>query len=193
MNQAVRLIVLLLVFCCLTSPAVAQDRIFDIYIIKWTSLPSDHIPLATLILADGKPHKFVIDTGSYQSLIDTAVARQMKVPVQTAGNANERKLEYIATSVDIGPGLFSLPRMPLTVFDLGTLHTETSVDGILGLDLLSNFALQFDFAKRELMLILGGKVAGTIYEPKKAQLIPLIYDSATEYWWVESTLSSATQ
>lgn len=180
------LLILFWAFCASICTA-QQTKVPVAYTLKWTTSKNSRVPMITVVLNDGKPHKFFVDTGAPNSLVDQTAAKELNLPVQVQAFDDGVKVNYIDTRADFGPGVFSLPQVPLVLSDLRALRqANADVIGILGANLLNYFALGFNFSRQELTLIPGGKIGGTSYEPMKTHRLPLL--PANEHWWVDGIL-----
>ena len=182
------LLCLLLSGCCLSTSCQAQEkRLPEAYTLRWTTYAGNSLPMITLLLSDGQLHKFVVDTGAPSSVIDSDVAKDLRLPIETVTFAGGSKYLLVKTPANFGPSVFQLPQLPLILTDLREFRkVDPSLHGILGTNVLDFFALAFDFSRQQLTFIPGGNVAGTPQELQGAHMLPLL--SRDDHWWVEGSL-----
>ena len=182
------LLCLLLSGCCLSTRCQAQEkRLPEAYTLRWTTYAGNSLPMITLLLSDGQLHKFVVDTGAPSSVIDSDVAKDLRLPIETVTFAGGSKYLLVKTPANFGPSVFQLPQLPLILTDLREFRkVDPSLHGILGTNVLDFFALAFDFSRQQLTFIPGGNVAGTPQELQGAHMLPLL--SRDDHWWVEGSL-----
>ncbi|MBQ9693365.1 MAG: clan AA aspartic protease [Kiritimatiellae bacterium] len=108
-------------------------------------------------LINGQPVKLMLDTGATHTVLHTGSAEKLKGVqwIDTSallfrGNSSQRPKMLIA-SLQVGPG--ESPTHPINVMDLSGVRSmmaePDTLDGIVGMDLLSSLPFVFDFAKKE--------------------------------------------
>lgn len=108
-------------------------------------------------LPDGKPRWFILDSGCPVTAVDTAVARELRLPLRNprrVGGAGEGR----AALADADLPALSLPGLdlrPAPGWALGVSGPVAPfegrrIDGLLGLDFLRRFVVRIDYPKRTL-------------------------------------------
>jgi hypothetical protein len=119
--------------------------------VQYHSLPHSHIGISATINGSG-PYEFMVDTGAQITVIDPALARELKL--ESTGSLN---IVTVSSHVDsplvsaelmtIGP--VSVRRIRMAAEDLGTVQADyPGLRGILGNNFLSRFDLLIDNAHR---------------------------------------------
>ncbi|MDX6486031.1 MAG: hypothetical protein QOF43_1184, partial [Gaiellaceae bacterium] len=110
------------------------------------------------VTINGKgPYSFAIDTGASQSLVDSAVAKELKVPKtgskqRIAGIASVSKLATIRVE-EWRVGSVKLPSTTIIETNLPFGNADGGVQGLLGSDMLSQFDIvTIDYAHSRLVL-----------------------------------------
>ena len=110
------------------------------------------------VTIDGKgPYAFALDTGASQSLVDSQVARALRVPVtgskqRIAGVASVSRVRSIRVS-DWRVGKVKLPPTTVVEANLPFGNATSGVQGLLGSDMLSDFdVVTIDYAHSRLLL-----------------------------------------
>jgi hypothetical protein len=110
------------------------------------------------VTIDGKgPYRFALDTGASQSLVDTAVAKELKAPKtgvkqRIAGIASVSKLATI-TVARWSIGSVRLPPTTVIETNLPFGNADGGVQGLLGSDMLSQFdTITIDYDHSRLVL-----------------------------------------
>lgn len=156
-------------------PAAAQERC--------AVAPADLLPFSFEngkvvmdVAVNGHPVRFAIDTGGYDSAVSARLAENMKLPVHltvpgittrdVGGTRAQRRAEVISLVV----GKRSFARQRYAIADL-----PPGLDGLIAIDLLRGFDMDFDFAAGRLalypQLACAGKPPG--FAPFSAVLINL--------------------
>lgn len=122
--------------------------------------------LLAFATSDGRPLRFVIDSGAERSVLSLRAASAMKlklansqITISGADDANKRPKESVLKNVRLGQAL--LPRIPVLVLPLEEVfnHLGTGsryhVDGILGADVLAKGGGVIDLAA-DMLYLAGG-------------------------------------
>ena len=110
------------------------------------------------VTIDGKgPFAFALDTGASQSLVDSQVAKELRVPAtgtrqRIAGVASVSKVRAIRVR-DWRVGKVKLPPSTVVEANLPFGNVDGGVQGLLGSDMLSDFdVVTIDYAHSRLLL-----------------------------------------
>ncbi|HEX9037733.1 MAG TPA: retropepsin-like aspartic protease [Ktedonobacterales bacterium] len=117
---------------------------------------------ATLVIVslriEGKgPYSFALDTGASLTLIDSSLARELRLPVagplvDIAGVGGKQFVTPVRVKV-WSIGAQALPNHVISSTPLTTLRESDGIDGLLGSDVLSTFSsVTIDFANSEVIL-----------------------------------------
>jgi len=98
---------------------------------------------------------FVVDTGSTISLIKHDVAQKLDFTLKrrvdllsiSSSSGNRQGFKVLVPQLTLGQ--VTLRQIPIGVIDL---HDSHNFHGILGLDILKNFNLSFDFTKQQMAI-----------------------------------------
>ena len=111
------------------------------------------------LLCRGEPLRFVLDTGSQQSLLDTATAERLglhlvETDVRAVGVGDQPRVPRITTVDGLGIQGISLVRMPMLVMPIDAFGKTSArkVDGILGAEFLFSSGAVLDAGNRRLYL-----------------------------------------
>ena len=112
---------------------------------------SDSTLLAAEVKVNGRPYRFIVDTGAERSVVSDTLANELGLP--KVGRANIqgviRNLETDLVSVrQIDYGTFSKQDMVMPIIP----RTLLKADGYLGLDVINNTRVTFDFRHQELRI-----------------------------------------
>ena len=119
--------------------------------VQYHSLPRSHIGIS-VSLNDSGPYEFMVDTGAQITVIDPALARELKL--ESAGSLN---IVTVASNVEVPlvsasivrVGPVSVRDIQMAVEDLGRAESP-NLRGILGNNFLSRFDLLIDNRHRTL-------------------------------------------
>jgi predicted aspartyl protease len=114
---------------------------------------------------DGTPGRFLLDTGAGASVIARAFVEKLGLTARGAMEARGAAGSETAAFVDVGriavPGVELRDQTVVTVALRGVADAVgTPIDGILGYDFLSRFAVEIDYAARRLGLFPSGGYEG---------------------------------
>jgi len=116
------------------------------------SLKGAHILTSVRVNGRG-PYTFFLDTGAGASCLNAALAESLGLPsagaVEARGVSGSTTVSYVRVdSLAIGGAtLLSQTLVALPLEEIGTLM-EASIDGILGYDFFSRFAVRIDYEKK---------------------------------------------
>lgn len=135
-------------------PTFHGQLLVDIKVIKHGAQVLALVP----VTINGKgPYAFALDTGASQSLVDSQVARALRVPVtgkkqRIAGVASISKVTSIRVR-DWKIGKVKLPPTTVVEANLPFGNAAGGVQGLLGSDMLSDFdVVTIDYAHSRLLL-----------------------------------------
>ena len=121
--------------------------------VQYHSLPHSHIGISLSLNGSG-PFEFMVDTGAQITVVDPALARELKLGatgslnIVTVASRVEAPL-VSATVVQVGPA--SVHDVRMAVEDLGPVQTDyPGLRGVLGNNFLSRFDLLIDNSHRML-------------------------------------------
>ena len=126
----------------------------------------------------GSPLGFVLDTGAGATVLSTGTAGDLGLPARGRMEARGAGGSEEAAFVDVEslrlPGVELRDQVVVTV-SLDALETALGerVDGLLGYDFLSRFAVEIDYSRRRLAL----HAPGTYEPPEGAASVPLRIES----------------
>jgi hypothetical protein len=136
------------------APTLHGQLLVDIKVIKHGPQVLALVP----VTIDGKgPFAFALDTGASQSLVDSQVAKELRVPVtgakqRIAGVASVSKVRAIRVR-DWRVGSVKLPPSTVVEANLPFGNVDGGVQGLLGSDMLSDFdVITIDYAHSRLLL-----------------------------------------
>lgn len=149
---------------CVMSPRRSPGR--TVVEAKTASLPARIISnffVVEVKWADGKPHRFLIDTGSTATYLSPDLARRFamkerkgtparKVHVRSA-NGGELDLESVTLrKLTLGEATFE--RVPALIYDFTDLsdHLGLQIDGIIGFPVFRNTLLTMDYPGERLVI-----------------------------------------
>ena len=121
--------------------------------VQYHSLPHSHIGISAMVNGAG-PFEFMVDTGAQITVVDPALAQELKL--ETAGSLNivtvARHVEAALVSAEvITVGTVSVHGIRMAVEDLGQIQSDyRGLRGILGNNFLSRFDLLIDNSRRTL-------------------------------------------
>ncbi len=112
---------------------------------------SDSTLLAAEVKVNGKPYRFIIDTGAERSVVSDTLANELGLP--KVGRANvQGVIRNLTTDLvavkQLDYGTFSKQDMVMPVIPRVLLKA----DGFLGLDVINNTRVTFDFRHQELRI-----------------------------------------
>ncbi len=112
---------------------------------------SDSTLLAAEVKVNGKPYRFIVDTGAERSVVSDTLANELGLP--KVGRANvQGVIRNIATDLvsvkQLDYGSFSKQDMVMPIIPRVLLKA----DGFLGLDVINNTRVTFDFRHQELRI-----------------------------------------
>ncbi len=134
------------------------------------------IPMAI----NGHAGLMLIDTGSVQSSVAGALARQLNMPIQDAASTYSFvggvRIDKTTTADTLQLGEMTAKKFPMLVVPSKVLHDDTI--GMLGPDILQNYDVEFDFAAGKFNLFSPDRCAGqVVYWTKAAYAeVPLHLD-----------------
>jgi predicted aspartyl protease len=144
----------------LITPAGAQEQEIDAADATARAELPFNILGGFLIVVEGRigtlsKLKFILDTGTTQTVVDKRVARKLGVhglPSQVLAIQKRFDVESaIFSDLQLGP--IQATNIPLLVADLAALNEFAgAVDGILGLDLLLGSRISIDFNSKKLLV-----------------------------------------
>ncbi len=152
-----------------------------------------------------RPMKFLLDTGTETSVIDQATARSLHLqpgPEIEVLGAHGRGTAPTAQLEGLRIGPIQLPALGVIVVDLEILSEamDSKVDGILGLDVLSQVRFSIDYAAKKLTLgvtpdtmdkATGSAIA--LRRSKEGYLVPVRLNNSFEHFILLDTGSNITQ
>lgn len=157
MKRALALAAVLVVAGCGGSsapPTLHGQLLVDIKVIKHGPQVLALVP----VTIDGRgPFAFALDTGASQSLVDSQVAKELRVPAtgakqRIAGVASVSKVRSIRVR-DWRVGSVKLPPSTVVEANLPFGNVDGGVQGLLGSDMLSDFdVITIDYAHSRLLL-----------------------------------------
>lgn len=158
MKRALALAAVLVVAGCgggsSAPPTLHGQLLVDIKVIKHGPQVLALVP----VTIDGKgPFAFALDTGASQSLVDSQVAKELRVPAtgakqRIAGVASVSKVRAIRVR-DWRVGKVKLPPSTVVEANLPFGNVDGGVQGLLGSDMLSDFdVITIDYAHSRLLL-----------------------------------------
>jgi hypothetical protein len=115
--------------------------------VQYHSLPHSHIGISLSLNGSG-PYEFMVDTGAQITVVDPALARELKLEVTGSLNivtvASHVEAPLVsATVVEVGPA--SVHGVQMAVEDLGPIQSDyPGLRGVLGNNFLSHFDLLID-------------------------------------------------
>jgi hypothetical protein len=121
--------------------------------VQYHPLPHSHIGISATINGSG-PYEFMVDTGAQITVIDPALAQELKLEVTGSLNivtvASRVEVPLVsATVVEVGP--VSVQGIRMAVEDLGPIQADyPGLRGVLGNNFLSRFDLLIDNSHRTL-------------------------------------------
>lgn len=128
-------------------------------------LTREPLPLVRVLVNGVEEALFVFDTGTWDTVLDVALARRIGLPRGWQGHvscADGRlaRVEYSRLSC-LSLGGMELEDIPVQVMDLGTslagFFEPHGVDGVLGLGVLSRFGVELDMPGGQLRLFRAGQ------------------------------------
>jgi Aspartyl protease len=135
-------------------PTVHGQLLVEIKVIKHGAQVLALVP----VTINGKgPYAFALDTGASQSLVDSQVARALRVPAtgakqKIAGVASVSSVKAIRVR-DWRVGKVKLPPTTVVEANLPFGNAKGGVQGLLGSDMLSDFdVVTIDYARSRLLL-----------------------------------------
>jgi predicted aspartyl protease len=147
-------------------PGEAQTQLRSTTTFRFTTA-SNRSPLLRVQLAPDVTATFLLDTGSSTCIITDTLAERLHLPVQpaidTAGNpvyAGKDKQAHMATLPSLHLGTFDLS-LDCLVYDHQLLPAmeDGPIDGLLGGQIWSQFAVLFDFQTHQITLWSGGNLS----------------------------------
>jgi gag-polyprotein putative aspartyl protease len=129
--------------------------------VQYHSLPHSHIGISIMINGSG-PYEFMVDTGAQITVVDPALARELKLEFKGSLNivtvASHVDAPLVSAAVvEIGP--VSVHDIRMAVEDLGSIQAEyPGLRGILGNNFLSRFDLLIDNGHRMLCFDDSGRM-----------------------------------
>ncbi len=119
-----------------------------------------------------RTYRLVVDTGGIYSMLDKGAANALKISLHSIRNGsdiydvNGTRITSYVEAPDFKLGAISLDRFPMMVKSL--TKTDTRIDGTLGVDFLSRFDVELDFAGHKLNLFSPDHCAGKVVYWAKA-------------------------
>ena len=142
-------------------------------------MDDNHIYVAMQLGKDA-PRLFLLDTGFNTSVLDASVAKLLKLERKSV-EAKGAAIEYV-TCATVLSNSFAAVDLSFVLTDLHVspqAHDQQS--GILGINVLKNYALVIDPQTYTLQLLYPGRVAGTGFVSKEAVRLPLIQEDGLYY------------
>jgi len=140
----------------MTKPTVGPDGSLNVAI-KVLKRGKQVIAVVPVTI-DGKgPYTFAIDTGASQSLVDTSVAKELRVPTTgdkhpVAGITNVTNVKTLFVK-HWSVGGVKLPATTIVETNLPFGNADGGVQGLLGSDMLSQFdVITIDYGRQMLRL-----------------------------------------
>ncbi len=159
-------IIIFIPFTILPSKLFADDHQRSGAVLPFDVIRDAGLPYVHVLLNGSYPAVFLIDTGADQSLVSEKVASDLSLRQQPAffGGARETMGNYALNAAyfqTISLGVVTMKNYPLVVIPQLSMFTypEFRVDGIIGEDVLSRFALSFDFPRRSVTFYGGGNLS----------------------------------
>jgi hypothetical protein len=114
-------------------------------------LVGNHIYLTAMVA--GRPLMMILESGAGMTMLDQAAAERLGL--QTSGTTSARGAGASDVTINLAgiPGIavggVSVPRMQVSVSSLEAIqrHTGRRFDGLLGVDVLSRFVVEIDYAR----------------------------------------------
>ena|SRR5262245_25529675 len=118
------------------------------------SLVRDSLVVVPVFLNGQGPYRFLLDTGATHSVLSSAVADQLKIPVGSSGSlitagGSVAVTVRVIDDVQIGP--VHIGKTMIAVSDAELLHT-LHVDGVIGADCLKRYRISIDYAHQVLSI-----------------------------------------
>lgn len=153
-----------------TTPAPKSHQ--QGFIVPFTPVSGQGAPLVTVWINSQVEATFVVDTGTNNCLISQSLVKKLGLTPFPALLSNGKPLlleskqpqAVILTSLQLGgkqgPLVIHEPKMPVCVLPDQQLRVSASqlVDGLIGSNLLFNFAVDFDFSAHTMLLCLPGNL-----------------------------------
>ncbi len=190
----IRVAALLAVFTAFAAHAECSiRRAADLPLVLW------HQKLFVNVVIDGKPSSFFVDTGAGMTTLSKSLSDRLTLPrdydhtADVFGVGGTESHLYIARASDFAIGAVHIVgrRFPVAEFDQ-QMADGSSVGGLIGADILSNFDVELDIPNRRLGLwrVAGcadvtpdwpGEATGTVMEvaPSRHASVPVRIDGAT--------------
>jgi len=183
MNAMIRqLLIVIAVFAGLGIPAAAADAASDCLlkaIARFDMGITDEGLIAIPVSLNTRPFRMLVDTGDYYSVISESAAKSLGLKPDHAGNFSliGWRGSVINEFVDLehfGFGPISRGNTQLMV----SKEEMNSFDGLVGVDFLYYFDLDFDFAKAKLNLISPNHCPGNVVYWSKGEfgVVPFDFD-----------------
>ncbi len=132
------------------------------------------MPFFDVQLADGKVHMLGLSTHAHSALDSSLIAHWPAQP-DMLGPSRKAGIKILTSSMDLPIGKRLFDKTDFKLFDIhNTQKSVPLLDGIIGEDLLSQYAVRLNFSRKQMTFILPGNLAGTLYLPKNAIRIPLV-------------------
>lgn len=146
--------------------------------VQYHSLPHSHIGISVLVNGSG-PYEFMLDTGAQITVIDPALARELKLEV-----AGSLSLVTVASHVEaplvsaevltVGP--VSVGAISMAVEDLSPIQADyRGLRGVLGNNFLSRFDLLIDNRHRLLCFDHGDRIKQSL----RGERVPILAGAAS--------------
>jgi hypothetical protein len=130
------------------------------------------------VFLDGRPGRFLLDTGAGSTIVAREFAQELGLEergiIEARGAGGNEQAGFVAIRTLSAPGV-ELRDQTIVSMPLGVLEAAFGrpVDGILGYDFLSRFAVEIDYPRRSLSLVRPGT-----YRPRgNATRIPLTIEA----------------
>lgn len=146
--------------------------------------------LALHVRVGHRPFEFVVDTGAPHTVIDSAAATMLALPVRSedrqrgAGQGTVRELHVAPLDVGLGP--VSLHVDDPLVIDLANTGTSQAIDGLVGADLFERYVVRMDPLRRTLTLF----EPATFRHPGPGTTVPLHVENHRLFVDMTFTLSN---
>ena len=114
------------------------------------------------VLVDGVKLSLVVDTGSPTSFLTESACRKLNKPVREENSVNKT---FAARSLQLANWNIASPVFRVMPEEQALAYRDNS-DGLLGMDVLHNVVVQWDFAQKQMTLVEKGAFNTTPYAEK---------------------------